>query len=475
MGFGHRIGDTLRLTGRGLRRLVLVLVVLSLAAGLGTTVALTAPSLLTKLGLPVIGGAEPPPTQLRPGLVPLGSSAPTPTGPGVAAVLDRLIAAGGLGRFGGTVLDADTGQVLWSRDESRALVPGSTAKLLTGAAALLALPPTQRLSTRVVAGPTPDSVVLIGAGDPTLSALPTGKVSVYPGAPRLDALADAVRAASAMPVKTVLYDVSRYTGDALASGWLPADVPGGFVAPIVPTMLDGGRIDPTEQDGSRLAMPARAVAQGLAQRLGAATDTVNLGTAPAGAAVLGEVTSVPVSELVEQMLRNSDNVLAEVLAREVAVARGGEGSFAGGARAVLDVLTKAGFDVGGVVISDGSGLSTLDQMPARLLAQLLAAAAGPSRGPEQGAQLRVLAAGLPVAGGDGTLDDRFAAGPTVAGRGFVRAKTGTLNGVTSLAGLVSTADGRLLVFALMSNGASPAEARPRLDAMATALHNCGCR
>lgn len=230
-------------------------------------------------------------------------------------MLDRLVAAGGLGRFGGTVLDAETGQVLWSRDESRALVPGSTAKLLTGAAALLALPPTQRLSTRVVAGPTPDSVVLVGAGDPTLSALPTGKASVYPGAPRLDVLAEAVRAASTTPVKTVLYDVSRYTGDALAPGWLPADVLGGFVAPIVPTMLDGGRIDPTKQDGSRLAMPARAVAQGLAQRLGVATDTVNTGTAPAGAAVLGEVTSVPFSELVEQMLRNSDNVLAEVLAR----------------------------------------------------------------------------------------------------------------------------------------------------------------
>jgi D-alanyl-D-alanine carboxypeptidase/D-alanyl-D-alanine-endopeptidase (penicillin-binding protein 4) len=224
-----------------------------------------------------------------------------------------------------------------------------------------------------------------------------------------------------------------------------------------------------------VALPAKAVAQGLAQRLGASPDTVAVGTAPAGAATLGQVASLPVSELVEQMLRNSDNVLAEVLARELSVAHGGEGSFAGGTRAVLDTLAKAGFDVGGVTISDGSGLSTQDLVPARLLGQLLAAAAGPGRGPEQVAQLRVLAAGLPVAGGDGTLDQRFGAGASAAGRGYVRAKTGTLNDVTSLAGLVPTADGRLLVFALMSNGALPAEVRPRLDAMATVLHSCGCR
>ena len=66
-----------------------------------------------------------------------------------------------------------------------------------------------------------------------------------------------------------------------------------------------------------------------------------------------------------------------------------------------------------------------------------------------------------MAGGDGTLDDRFARdGRAAAGRGVVRAKTGTLTGVSSLAGVVTDADGRLLVFALMSNGASPGAVRP---------------
>jgi D-alanyl-D-alanine carboxypeptidase/D-alanyl-D-alanine-endopeptidase (penicillin-binding protein 4) len=57
----------------------------------------------------------------------------------------------------------------------------------------------------------------------------------------------------------------------------------------------------------------------------------------------------------------------------------------------------------------------------------------------------------------------------------VRAKTGTLNGVSSLAGVVTDVDGRLLIFALMSNGPSPAISRPLLDEMAAQLSRCGCR
>ena len=125
---------------------------------------------------------------------------------------------------------------------------------------------------------------------------------------------------------------------------------------------------------------------------------------------------------------------------------------------------------------DGSGLSTEDRVPAKLLGALLAAASAPSSGPTDLQVLRPIVAGLPVAGGDGTLDDRFTPGsPAAAGRGVVRAKTGTLTGVSSLAGITTDTDGRLLVFALMSNGVNPALIRPRLDAFAAQLSRCGCR
>jgi D-alanyl-D-alanine carboxypeptidase/D-alanyl-D-alanine-endopeptidase (penicillin-binding protein 4) len=274
----------------------------------------------------------------------------------------------------------------------------------------------------------------------------------------------------------VLVDTSRYSGPRMADGWIPADVPAGYIVPIQSLMLDGGRIDPTLQDGPRVEEPALVAGRALAEQLGADPDLVDTTTAAPDAARLAAVYSAPVADLVEHMLRTSDNVLAEMLAREVAVEREGEPSFSGAAAETLAALGQAGFDPSGAVLADGSGLSTEDRIPARLLGKLLGAAAAPAQGPRDTEFLRPIISGLPVAGGEGTLDDRFARhGVAAAGRGVVRAKTGSLTGVSSLAGVVTDADGRLLVFALMANGVSPATARPRQDAMAAELSGCGCR
>jgi D-alanyl-D-alanine carboxypeptidase/D-alanyl-D-alanine-endopeptidase (penicillin-binding protein 4) len=241
-------------------------------------------------------------------------------------------------------------------------------------------------------------------------------------------------------------------------------------------MLDGGRADPELQDGPRVGDPGLAAGRALAELLDADPDTVEEGTAPSDAQRLGAVVSAPFPVLVEHMMRSSDNVLAEALAREVALVRGGDPTFDGAAEQTLEALRQAGFDPSGVVLEDGSGLSKLDRLPARLLGELVAAAAAPAEGEDDVEFLRPIITGLPVAGGDGTLDDRFGtASDAAGGRGTVRAKTGTLTGVSSLAGVVVDADGRLLVFALMSNGVNPATARPGLDAVAAGLAACGCR
>ena len=133
-------------------------------------------------------------------------------------------------------------------------------------------------------------------------------------------------------------------------------------------------------------------------------------------------------------------------------------------------------DTTGIVIADASGLSTENRIPASVLAAVLTPAAAPEGTDPRTAALRPLLDGLPVAAGSGTLVDRFTVGsPNADGRGWVRAKTGTLTGTNALAGVVTDADGRLLVFAFMSNGPDPIGARPRLDALATALRGCGCR
>jgi D-alanyl-D-alanine carboxypeptidase/D-alanyl-D-alanine-endopeptidase (penicillin-binding protein 4) len=80
---------------------------------------------------------------------------------------------------------------------------------------------------------------------------------------------------------------------------------------------------------------------------------------------------------------------------------------------------------------------------------------------------------LPVA--EGTLADRFAGSGLIAGVGVVRAKTGTLTGVSSLAGTVVDADGRMLAFAVIADAVPTASSgRAALDAVATALVGCGC-
>jgi D-alanyl-D-alanine carboxypeptidase/D-alanyl-D-alanine-endopeptidase (penicillin-binding protein 4) len=278
------------------------------------------------------------------------------------------------------------------------------------------------------------------------------------------------------PITRVLIDTSRYQGEGMAASWDPADIKGGYITPIEPLMLDGGRVDPTAQDGERVAQPAQATGTAFAELLGVDAKQVAETTANPNAKVLGAVSSAPIGELVENALRASDNVVAEVLAHEVAKARGGTVDFAGAAKETLAALAQAGIDTTGTQLVDGSGLSTEDRVSSRVLGAVLTAAATPAKGPQDVQFLRPILTGLPVAGGDGTLATRFGDDAGSAdGRGVVRAKTGTLTDVSSLAGVVTDKDGRLLVFALMSNGGSPATVRPRLDDLAAALSTCGCR
>ncbi|MGP4021493.1 D-alanyl-D-alanine carboxypeptidase/D-alanyl-D-alanine endopeptidase [Saccharopolyspora sp. 5N708] len=452
------------------RTLIAVAAVVVLLLGVGIAFG---PKLVEALQQAQIA-APPEPVQLNPTIKPLNQNAPLPTQAGLNAALSGPLGNPGLGTFAGAVLDARTGQVLWQQNAGQTLVPASTGKLLAMSAALLVLDHDQRLTTKVVRGSQPGSVVLVGGGDLTLSTLPTGEESVYPGAARFDDLVAQVRAAAGGNVTSVLVDTSRYTGPGLAPGWLPQDVAGGMMAPMEPVMLDGGRADPTVDYSPRTSTPALQAAQRLATGLGA--TQVSNGAAPPNAQVLGQVESPTVREMVDIAMQHSDNMLAEALAREVAIATGNEPSFAGSAKAVRDVLARHGFDVTGTTMADGSGLSLEDRTTPKLLAALLGSATAPA-GPDgglapQSAQLRALLPGLPVAGGNGSLSDRYGGSD---GRGWVRAKTGTLDGVNSLAGTVVTEGGRMLVFALMSNGTSPAVARPALDEVANALRACGCR
>ncbi len=182
--------------------------------------------------------------------------------------------------------------------------------------------------------------------------------------------------------------------------------------------------------------------------------------------------SAPLGDLVEQMLLRSDNDLAEALAHRLAVAQGRPATFAGGAAALQAELAGLVPD-GAVALVDGSGLSRDDRVRPSAVAALLLAAVRDRTG-----RYGPVLSGLPVAGFAGTLADRYRTAPAAAAAGEVRAKTGTLDGVSALAGLVRTADGRLLVFDLTATAVPPGgtvAAEAALDRVAAALAACGCR
>jgi D-alanyl-D-alanine carboxypeptidase/D-alanyl-D-alanine-endopeptidase (penicillin-binding protein 4) len=402
-----------------------------------------------------------------PVLASLNKDAPVPDKAALASQLTPLLTAPGLGTgVSAEVVDVATENVLLDLDAADPATPASTAKLLTAAAALTTLDPSDTIKTTVVAGSTPGEVVLVGGGDPTLSR--TAPSQTYPGAPTVADLATQVLAAmpAGTPVSRIVVDSSLYSGPLTASGWGAADAPSSYAAPVTATAVDGARVSPGST--ARSGQPGIDAGSALADALGARGATVVLGEAPAGAKTLATVHSAPISRLVEQALSMSDNMLAEALSRQVAIARKLPASFQGSAQAVIGALTDAKVDVTGVTLSDGSGLSREDRVPASVLTAVVSGAADDSL---KGTS--AILSGLPVAGYDGTLFDR---GDAETAPGTVRAKTGTLLGVHALAGTVVTVDGRLLAFSVIADGSgSDAAAEGALDHVAAALAACGCR
>jgi D-alanyl-D-alanine carboxypeptidase/D-alanyl-D-alanine-endopeptidase (penicillin-binding protein 4) len=360
--------------------------------------------------------------------------------------------------------------------------------VVSGASVVWARGPAYRIPPRVVAGPGPGVVILVGGGDPTLGA---NAKSFDPGAARLDRLAAATKKALGRTPTKVWYDSSLYSGPVSEPGWDP-DIPtGGFGGPSTALAIDGARKSPTEEANhysARSSKPDLAAAQAFAKALGVSgtpaaapkgsvpKDQATPTPAATGAADPGDelarVESPPMVRLVEFMLVDSDNVVAEALARQVALAKGKPASYTGARAAMTEVLADLGVPTDGLVLADGSGLSRTDRLTAQAQTELIALAASGKR-PE----LTELFAGIPVAAWSGTLEDRFGSAATrKAAAGVVRAKTGTLTGNHAMAGTVTTADGRLLAFSILTDGvtAGSDEARGHLDKIAAALANCGC-
>jgi serine-type D-Ala-D-Ala carboxypeptidase/endopeptidase (penicillin-binding protein 4) len=455
--------------------------------------------LLAPIGVPAHAATSPALPRDRaaltgPVLAPDPAGTRRPTATGLAAVLAPLLADKDLGgRVSMSVRDVKTGKQLYGHASTTGFVPASTTKLFTAVAALSLLGPDHRFTTRVVLDPVPTgatkttaaqprTIVLVGGGDPLLysqaaitRAQKRGHV-VYPGstAATIDELATRTAAAleAAGHTKVALrYDASLFT-QPVSPNWQEAYLDSSVVAPVSALWVDEARsMAPFD---ARVADPAEDAANRFAALLTRRGITVS-GDAesqrPArGATAVAAVESAPLGSIVEHVLLTSDNDGAEVLARQVALSAGARPDFAGAAASVLARVRSLHVDTTGVHLYDGSGLSRDGRIPASTLTSLIDVIAGGGH-PELSAVL----SGLPVAGFDGSLTYRFRIAGATPGAGFVHAKTGTLTGVSTLAGTVLTSDGTLLSFALMADRIGATDARGTADRIAATLAGCGCR
>jgi D-alanyl-D-alanine carboxypeptidase/D-alanyl-D-alanine-endopeptidase (penicillin-binding protein 4) len=334
-------------------------------------------------------------------------------------------------RSAAVVLDLGSGRVVYAQNAGRSLAPASTAKLPLTYALLTALGPSFRIQTEVVGrGEQRGAIwhgdlVLIGRGDPTLSRSD------------LSRLARLVRVQGIARVTgSVVGDESWFDARRTAPGWRPSF----FVNESPP--LSALVVDRARYRGRSSRNPALAAAAIFREELGAAG--IPAGRAATGRAgpyglPLAAVVSPPLAAILRHMDRDSDNFAAELLLKELGAVVAGQGTTAAGARVVRRELAAAAVPLEGVRIVDGSGLSRLDRLTvAALVAILEAAWADPT-------VRRPFLDALPVAGINGTLEDRMRRPPA---RGRVVAKTGTTREASGLSGFV----GARYAFAILQNG-----------------------
>jgi len=419
----------------------------------------------------------------------LDDTAPIPTK--VGPEVERILGDSKVKGFGVEVRDGLTDKVLFAADEDRARTPASVTKVLTASAALLAIGGDERLTTTTTFDPATGTVSLVGGGDVLLGGgvSQPGSVNGHAG---LTTLAQETAAALKERKTTEValrLDTSRYPGTDFSPGWERADIGKGVITPIQPLMVDSGYLgDPNNAWRARSDKPAQVAFDAFRTELETAGITVT-GAAPAeanteseqsagsgetagsgeSAETLASVESATISEIVEYALVHSDNVVAEVLGNEVAIAQGMPGSLENGPKGVIAALEDT-VDLGQTQLNDTSGLDYGNRISPHDLTTVLQSSVTAKD------SLSSLISSFPVGGLTGTLTDRF--GDDVNAAGTVHAKTGTLSTVTSLAGGVLDADGRYLVFSVQIDGVDKdkiLEARKTVDDLVSALADCGCR
>lgn len=346
------------------------------------------------------------------------------------------------------------GADLYAHQGSTQLTPASNMKLLTSAAALDLLGANTTLPTTFLAAAAPldgtleGNLYMVGGGDPLLTTdgYQLNRIKYRQPETDLEPFADAIVAAGVRNITgSVVGDGSLYGDQLWVDSWPQRHRSNGTVGSLSSLLVnDGWLVDPVTGAGPGGPAPdpsahaASVMTQLLSERGVTIAGPPTSGSAGAADVEIAAFQSAPVSELIADVLKFSDNTTAELLVKQIGLTTSGQPTTEAGLGAIREWAAEKGHPVEGAELVDGSGLSYDNRISCALLASLLR-----SDGPQG-----PVSTALAVPGEAGTLIDRFSGGEW---KERLRAKTGTLNTVASLSGWLHSRPEADLDFAILMN------------------------
>lgn len=402
--------------------------------------------------------ATPQPTAPPPPAAPAPAAPPPPPPVANPIVVQRarhLVGMAGRHDIGVLVVDVN-GAVVVDYHANDPFVPASTAKVITAAAALVKLGPEYRYQTRLLAPNRPDAngvlhgdLVLVGSGDPVLASPMFQEARPDRPVTPLSTLADAVQGAGIRHVTGgIIGDSSVFGYEPTAPGWKSGHFSEGSAVRVSGLTVNGGRSlwrGLFGIESAPIGDPSREAADVLQALLGQRGITFGKRGASSTLPVparehIGQVTSPPLWQILQYMVQTSDNQIADGVFRTLGAVSGNP-TWQGSTDEVHRGLQRIGVNPAGLALTDGSGLSRQNRVTPAMLTKIDEAMTRSANG-------RVWLDLMAVVGHSGTLRNRLVGTPA---QYRVRGKTGTLDDVRALSGVVLSDAGARYRFAIIGN------------------------
>ena len=386
--------------------------------------------------------------------------------------------------YGISVRDIYDGSILFESNAQNSMLPASLTKLYTAASSAITLDPDARFMTKVKY--LDNNVYLVGGADPQLGTESN---------PTQADLADLAKETAQKLKEFNVFEVNVFVDDSILGPLQrPADWENNYFQSSEIHLISALNLDDPRAPGQAPVDPSITTGQTFALYLIKNNIKVNglvfRKTVPKDAFELSTQYSKSVSQIIEDTLMISNNQDAEIIARVSSLIAENDPSTNAATELVLKDVEKLGISSVDNVITDASGLSRTNKISPSDFSELIYKSI---KNPEvitvnKGETSRFMITptsaiapdpwsvftGLPTGHGLGTMKKRFEDNGS-AGRGVVRAKTGSLNRVITLAGNVTTKDNVFLSFALLVNRVEqPDDVRKAMDNLLNKLAECNC-